>query len=98
MSTPVPGEPSEQQMGEALERIQRAMLEEAIGRSPRRLPEMPTKGRVVVASPDNEAAAIKGARKQGCDYFLSPWVEDQVFWLDIDAAMTAFERGPDGPE
>jgi hypothetical protein len=96
MSAPVPGEPSEQGAREALEQIQRAMLDEAIGRAPRRLPEMPTKGRVVVACVDNEYAAIKGARGEGCDYFLSPWVEaGQVFWVDIDAALNAITGGRD---
>jgi hypothetical protein len=63
------------------------------GEPPRCLHEMPTKGRVVVACPENEAAAIKGARGEGCDYFLSPWVEGQVFWIDIDAALSAFTGG-----
>ncbi len=55
---------------------------------PKRLREMPTKGRVVVACTDSEAAAIKGARNEGCDYFLSPWPErGQVFCIDIDAAL-----------
>ncbi len=66
---------------------------------PKRLREMPTKGRVVVACPDNEAAAIKGARGQGCDYFLSPWLAaGQVFCIDIDAGLNAITGGPDGAE
>ncbi len=66
---------------------------------PRRLYDMPTKGCVVVAHTSSAAAAIKGARENGCDYYLSPWPEaGQVFWIDIDAGLNAMTGGPDGAE
>jgi hypothetical protein len=40
-------------------------------REPKRLDDMPDTGRVLIAHPDREQQAIKAAREQLCDYFLS---------------------------
>lgn len=54
-------------------------------RRPSRLHEMPTQGKVVVASHCRWQAAVHLASKEGLDYFLNDLVpSDQLYVMDID--------------
>jgi hypothetical protein len=53
-----------------------------------RVHDLPRSGRVVLAHPDDAAAAEREAEREGCDWMPVRWLPqgDHVYVLDVDAA------------
>lgn len=54
-------------------------------REPKQLDDLPDSGRVLIAHPSRESAAIREARKNLCDYFLSTNAPTKdVYVMNVD--------------
>lgn len=63
-----------------------------------RVMALPETGKVVVAHPDLEAAAIHYAEHEDCPYYLDDYVDDaNVFVLDVDAWHVGVELTGENP-
>jgi hypothetical protein len=59
-----------------------------MSREPRKLDDMPSAGRVVLAHPSREVQARSLAREQMCDYLLREIVPaGSLFWANVDQIM-----------
>lgn len=59
---------------------------------PERLDTIPDTGRAILAAPDSEDLARRGAEQEGCDYLLTPYMPTGVLYvIDIDAVWSGLD-------